>query len=157
MKMCTACTFPNTDRLAFCESCGEPLVSEVEQMEVPEIVSTESTVLVALRIAIIIPPWLTPIQMSLTENITLGRYDDKRNIMPDLDLTPYGAQEKGVSRQHAAIALEHGAATLCDLQSSNGTFLNGNPLPPMQPWILRDGDEIMLGKLICKIRVESSE
>jgi len=40
-----------------------------------------------------------------------------------------------------------------DLDSTNGTFLNGMRIMPHQPRILRDGDEIRLGllKIIVKL------
>jgi len=49
-----------------------------------------------------------------------------------------------VSKRHAMITIaEDGAATLADLGSRNGTFLNGNPVHDAVP--LKLGDRIMLG------------
>ncbi len=47
-----------------------------------------------------------------------------------------------VSRQHAAITLEDGRATVEDLRSRNGTLLNGRPLAA--PHRLSDGDQIQI-------------
>jgi pSer/pThr/pTyr-binding forkhead associated (FHA) protein len=41
--------------------------------------------------------------------------------------------------------------TLVDLGSTNGTHLNGQRLIPNQPRVLRDGDEVRLGKLVFHI------
>jgi predicted component of type VI protein secretion system len=81
----------------------------------------------------------------------LGRSDAGSKTAPTLDLTPYGAQEMGISRQHATIRRTDGMLTLTDLNSVNGTLLNGQRLAPNQPRVLRDGDEIRLGKLVCHV------
>jgi pSer/pThr/pTyr-binding forkhead associated (FHA) protein len=81
----------------------------------------------------------------------LGRSDNTSTQKPDLDLTPYGALEKGVSRIHAAIERSEDTLTLIDMGSANGTHLNGQRLIPDQPRVLRDGDEIRLGKLVAHV------
>lgn len=50
--------------------------------------------------------------------------------------------DQGVSRQHAVIELSDGFATLRDLDSTNGTFLNGSPIKQAA---VREGDRIQLG------------
>jgi pSer/pThr/pTyr-binding forkhead associated (FHA) protein len=87
-----------------------------------------------------------------TERTVLGRCDTRSTKVPDLDLGPYQAFEKGVSRLHAAISRGHNQAlALIDLGSANHTFLNGEQLAPHDPRILRDGDEIRLGALTLKV------
>jgi pSer/pThr/pTyr-binding forkhead associated (FHA) protein len=81
----------------------------------------------------------------------LGRLDPASGTAPDLDLTPYGALQGGVSRIHAAIRRGEDTLTLVDLGSVNGTHLNGQRLIPNQPRVLRDGDEIRLGKLVAHV------
>jgi DNA-binding winged helix-turn-helix (wHTH) protein len=49
----------------------------------------------------------------------------------------------GVSRRHACIRVDGEQATLSDLGSKNGTFVNGKPVAAPAP--LQDGDEIRLG------------
>jgi pSer/pThr/pTyr-binding forkhead associated (FHA) protein len=56
-----------------------------------------------------------------------------------------------VSRVHAAIERSEDTLTLIDMRSSNGTLLNGQKLVPDQPRVLRDGDEVRLGKLVAHI------
>jgi hypothetical protein len=68
-----------------------------------------------------------------------------------IDLSPYGAHDKGVSRRHAAIEREGNSLFLWDLTSSNGTYLNGIRLTPLQLHQVHDGDEICLGRLILRI------
>jgi hypothetical protein len=70
---------------------------------------------------------------------------------PDVDLTPFGGREKGVSRRHASLRVDGKQLLLMDLHSANGTKLNGEPLLPQEPVRLLDGDEIWLGKLSMHI------
>jgi serine phosphatase RsbU (regulator of sigma subunit) len=59
--------------------------------------------------------------------------------------------EPAVSRQHAAVTLVAGAAFVEDLQSRNGTSLNGRPLTSRQP--LAHGDELdVCGRRIVFLR-----
>jgi DNA-binding winged helix-turn-helix (wHTH) protein len=57
----------------------------------------------------------------------------------------------GVSREHARLTIEHGAATLEDLGSRNGTFRAGERIAA--PVLLRDGDQIQLGPVLMTFRV----
>jgi pSer/pThr/pTyr-binding forkhead associated (FHA) protein len=56
-----------------------------------------------------------------------------------------------VSRVHAALRRNHAQLLLIDLGSTNGTRLNGKPLPAHQPTPVENGDEIRLGKLVMTI------
>ena len=89
----------------------------------------------------------------ITELI-MGRADPKTGDAPEVNLTPYEALDKGVSRQHAAIIRKEGSLYLVDMSSANGTYLNGQRLVPQQPRVLRDGDDIRLGHLVVRITFE---
>jgi diguanylate cyclase (GGDEF)-like protein len=57
--------------------------------------------------------------------------------------------EATVSRQHAAIVIDAlGTPQLIDLNSANGTFLNGRRLAPHAPTPLSDGDRVQLGTVV---------
>lgn len=91
---------------------------------------------------------LIPIMLKFRHNV-LGRMDLDTDDLPDIDLTPHNAAEKGVSRKHAAIVLKNDQLpNLIDLGSANGTYLNGRRLVPDNPRILRDGDYVRLGHLL---------
>lgn len=85
------------------------------------------------------------------DELILGRKDPHTGDEPDLDLEIYDATEKGVSRRHAAIIRRDLSLNLLDMNTPNGTFLNGQRLVPNQPRLLRDGDEIRLGHLVMRI------
>ncbi len=53
--------------------------------------------------------------------------------------------ERSVSRRHALLATDDGAFSLLDLDSDNGTGINGMPLVPGISQSLRSGDVVHLG------------
>jgi pSer/pThr/pTyr-binding forkhead associated (FHA) protein len=81
-----------------------------------------------------------------------GRFDPNAGIPSQIDLSPYGGRQKGVSRVHAAIYRAKHTLSLADLGSSNGTYLNGERLLPQQSRVLRDGDEVRFSELAVHIR-----
>ena len=95
-------------------------------------------------------PTEVPIRLCLTHPLVLGRFV---GIDPDIhiNLEAYAAAEKGVSRQHASLTPIAKTVMLTDLNSVNGTFLNGHQLSPNKHYIVRDGDEIRLGQLAIYI------
>jgi pSer/pThr/pTyr-binding forkhead associated (FHA) protein len=164
MKVCSYCGQENREGTLFCEECGQTLFGEqgagatsTKQFErendKPEIQSTwgtaqfntESSIVVQIQDA------LEPVVLQPSDETVFGRRDAASGVFPDLDLTPFGALKFGVSRLHAAIRRGEGSLMLVDLGSVNGTHLNGQRLIPNQPRVVRDGDEIRLGKLILHI------
>lgn len=83
--------------------------------------------------------------------VTLGRFDTGTVPNAEIDLIPYGALDRGVSRRHCKIQLRDSQLYVTDLQSTNGTFLAGVRLKPQEPTILRKGDEVLLGRLAVQI------
>ncbi|HML20023.1 MAG TPA: FHA domain-containing protein [Aggregatilinea sp.] len=96
----------------------------------------------------------TTVGIEIKEQVTLGRSDPVANFFPELDLTPYGGQDRGVSRRHATIVQdnEHKALYIEDLNSTNGTRINGFALEPNRRYRLRDGDEVELGRVRMVLR-----
>ena len=93
------------------------------------------------------------VTVPVAEIITIGRISDiPDDTHPDVDLGPYGAGEKGVSRKHIKIKRKNILVYVADLGSTNGTLLNGRRLIPNAERLLRNGDELQLGHL--KIRVK---
>jgi hypothetical protein len=81
----------------------------------------------------------------------LGRFETSGDDGLYIDLVPYEAVEKGVSRFHAALYRSDATLVLQDLSSTNGTCLNGQRLFPNEQQRLHDGDEIYLGTLRIEI------
>jgi hypothetical protein len=91
-----------------------------------------------------------PVILEGRSEYILGR-EGHEQVVPDLNLNPFGAREKGVSRVHAALRHDHSQVLLIDLGSTNGTRLNGRPVAAHQAVKVANGDEIRLGKLLLKI------
>jgi hypothetical protein len=70
--------------------------------------------------------------------LTIGRDEGCDLVIP----------ERQVSRQHARIAVEEDRYILTDLDSKNGTFVNGQPVA--KPYSLQDGDEVQIA-FCCKL------
>jgi hypothetical protein len=79
--------------------------------------------------------------------VIVGREDPISNVFPDIDLTEYGGDEGGVSRQHARIFIQGSQILIEDLNSTNYTYVNQHRLTPGQPHPLSDGDELRLGRV----------
>jgi pSer/pThr/pTyr-binding forkhead associated (FHA) protein len=163
MKVCPYCAHNNMEGVLFCEDCGEVLSNTRSNPIGTKQIGTITEELVGkstwgtarfgreAQIIIHVRDVVDPILLEPADETTLGRADAATGTRPGVDLTPFGAQEKGVSRIHAAIRRGDETLTLIDLGSVNGTHLNGQRLVPNQPRVLRDGDEIRLGKMVCHI------
>ncbi len=94
----------------------------------------------------------TTVGLNLSERILIGRSDEGEKTDLGLDLAPYGGEQHGVSRLHAAFSSENGAVYIEDLNSTNGTRINGFQLTPHRTYRLRDGDELEFGRARMTIR-----
>ena len=56
-----------------------------------------------------------------------------------------------VSRRHAELTPDDGRWYLRDLQSANGTFVNGRRLSAQTPTPLANGDELKCGTLLMRL------
>jgi hypothetical protein len=84
-------------------------------------------------------------QVPVDDELVIGRADDA-----DLTLA-----DAGVSRSHARVSAASAGASIEDLGSSNGTFVNGERISAPQP--LSDGDEIQLGGAILRVSEGTAE
>ena len=58
-----------------------------------------------------------------------------------------------MSRRHALIRIDHSAFFVMDLDSTNGTFLNGRRLQPRNQHLLVSGDVLRLGALEVRVQI----
>lgn len=90
------------------------------------------------------------IRVTEGDEFEFGRYEYPDNNQ--LNLSPYGALESGISRQHAKLYLLGGRLYIADMGSTNGTYIRGKLLTPAVPTLIRNGDELLLGRLRVKIQ-----
>lgn len=81
----------------------------------------------------------------------LGRFDEKTDHPDQIDLTPYDARERGVSRFHLQLQIENEQLLATDLNSTNGTYRGGELLPKNKPVLIRNGDMLQLGRLTIQV------
>ncbi len=86
------------------------------------------------------------------EEITVGREDPSSGIFPEVDLTPYGGEEGGVSRRHARLLHINGDYFVEDLQATNFTKLDGQRLTAHTRERLEDGARIDFGRVATIFR-----
>lgn len=111
---------------------------------------------------VVAPPWRLLVQiggenrtsfgLQVKAKMLVGRHDSQGEVQPDLDLGPYEGVRNGVSRRHALITYDDGALHIEDLESTNGTRINGFELTPGKAYRLRDGDELEFGRARVVIR-----
>jgi len=80
--------------------------------------------------------------VSVHDSALIGRYDEERSLTPELDLSA----DDAVSRRHARIFRRGGQFWIRDLDSTNGTRLNGNWLSVDTDVPLHCGDLVELGE-----------
>ncbi|MEO1286766.1 MAG: FHA domain-containing protein [Chloroflexota bacterium] len=85
----------------------------------------------------------------------LGRFAKSKPRSKHIDLTPFNGQERGISRIHAQIHMENDKLYLTDMDSTNGTYLDGVKLFPHQQKPLRQNSMITLGKLHIQVMYKS--
>jgi benzoyl-CoA reductase/2-hydroxyglutaryl-CoA dehydratase subunit BcrC/BadD/HgdB len=89
-------------------------------------------------------PLLANVEYTLGRNAALAQ--------GEIDLTEYGANEnQGVSRKHARLVVSAQGCFLEDLQSRNGTFVNGRRLAAGERCQLSGGEQISLAQFAFRI------
>ncbi|MBN2469807.1 MAG: FHA domain-containing protein [Anaerolineae bacterium] len=159
MIYCPACGRANRKQDVYCFACGEVLVTSTistrsldpgteDLRHVSKTYFGRSSALL-LHVRNHDRPILVRIQDK--NEILIGRSSQKTGTIPDVDLSPYSASEAGVSRQHARLKFQDNTITITDLGSVNHTYINGQRLHAHEVRVLRDGDEIRLGRLSVRV------
>lgn len=86
-----------------------------------------------------------PLRLHIKDKITVGRIVANDPSQPDIDLAPFNAEALGVSRLHFTIHPEVDRLVVTDLNSGNGTFLNGNRLKADEMYRISAGDQLTVG------------
>lgn len=163
MIFCPNCQHHEISGALFCSECGVQLVQVADAISQDVAHSPHASSIEAQK-APSSPPHLKSnalISLHLTNTgqvlplagrneYTLGRASEDQQILPDVDLVPYGAYDSGLSRLHATISLAQ-EVTIMDLGSINGTQVNGMQIPPNTPQSLTHGDILTLGRMEIQI------
>jgi hypothetical protein len=166
-QQCPSCGTVNPAGEAFCSNCGVSMLGAPAASPAPAAAPAPEPVLspapepaaavaaapsAALTARLIVEADNQEFDLSGKDNVMVGREDAVSNIFPDVDLTPHGGEEGGVSRLHARIFVENGQYMLEDEDSTNFTFLNRQRLTGKTPTPLNDNDEIKLGRVLLRFK-----
>lgn len=165
-KYCPACGSLNQPEAETCLICGAPLEKADKQDDTSTVnlererglppteegIAELSRVPPPIRgVAIYLAGDIKPIAIMYDDEFILGRISDTKEEAPAdeavVDLRPYGALEKGVSRRHILIRRAGQGYEVMDLGSTNGTYLLDKRMVPNQPYPLSHGDLIRMGKM----------
>ncbi len=94
-----------------------------------------------------------PLPTDRTEFI-VGREDPVSQIFPEVDLTSYGGEAGGVSRQHARINRSGNNWSVTDLDSTNHTRVDGERIEPNTPNPIVDGTKLQFGRIAAVFRLD---
>jgi hypothetical protein len=157
--LCPNCGKTNPSQESYCYGCGEllpngkistkslPGSENGSQSSAAAHFGPNATMIVIIHGA---PKPLT-LRPGANAELTIGRSSGAMPMRPDIDLAAYNAENLGVSRLHASLRRRTNLLTLEDLNSRNCTYINGQRLHPHEVRIVKDGDEIRLGKLTMKV------
>jgi pSer/pThr/pTyr-binding forkhead associated (FHA) protein len=159
MRKCEECGFDNLEGTMVCEDCGFPIVKgtstlalNYDRFSVSEGIRAHTVMLnETTNVGLEFVGYGERIDILPNQRTVFGRADSGASNVPDVDLSPFGAFDKGVSRIHAALIRQDATLTLLDLDSSNGTLINGRRVSPHQPRVVQDGDEITFGQLVARV------
>lgn len=82
--------------------------------------------------------------LDINGEVILGRGSEGSELV---DLTPFGADEMGMSRRHVLLRPTVEKLYVIDMGSTNGTWRNGHPIGINSPYPLVNGDSLTMGKL----------
>lgn len=86
--------------------------------------------------------------------LLIGRFHINNHVNLDLDLAPYGAERRGVSRIHARLDMIDNNLYIMDMGSTNGTYIAGSPIEPHTSYMVHNNESVVLGNLPLQIIFE---
>jgi len=156
MQICTNCGHENVEGDMFCIQCGVGLGAvsvATKQLDADEanLVARSDSLSEDHVVLLHFAGYDEPLAVQIDTQVILGRTSDSSDGINSINLEGYGAVEHGVSRQHATLVREGNQLFVRDMGSTNNSFLNGEKLNADREYPVRDGDEISLGRLVCKV------
>jgi len=150
----------------FCSECGAQLIYKqnidtksfvsVEQSDIKKDVLNKNEIKenineINIDYSLEIQNHNVQIDLEVNKEYTIGRVTEGQPILPDIDLSVYKAYNYGVSRIHALIRIVDNKIILKDLNSANGTRVNGEKIVTQIEYPINRGDQIALGKFLIRI------
>jgi uncharacterized Zn finger protein (UPF0148 family) len=147
---CPACGTELEAGDAFCSACGYALKEVPAAAPVAEAPAAAQPAPAGPRLVVVASG--AEIPLPAAEEILVGREDPVSGVYPDVDMTPHGGEEGGISRRHARIIVEGGNYFVEDLDSTNFTFVNKQKVAAKARQAVHDGDEIRFGRVTLTLK-----
>lgn len=156
VMICPKCGTPNTFEAAQCVQCGIqlPQTQEIDPSAADQINADlqQTHVIRGMALKLQFPATSQVLRVPINrDQLVIGRGSGTKLMAPDIDLSPYDAQSKGVSRYHASLKCQGDTLVINDLESLNHTYINGQRLYPHESRVLREGDVLRLGQLVMHV------
>lgn len=151
IKFCPVCKHGNSAYSVTCAHCGHSLdlksgkTADSTQYSIPE-----------NGFAVYFHGNAASIATATDKQVVLGRKTEGE-AKPIVDLTPLNGFALGVSRHHVIIRSNDKGYTVMDLNSSNGTWLDGKILTPAETYDLPSGSTVQLGRLKLVVTYRSPD
>lgn len=91
------------------------------------------------------------ISFQLSDCLLIGRDNDSET---DIDFAKFDGARLGISRLHAAFLYDGRGLAIEDLNSRNGTRINGYRIEGGKPYPIRNGDELEIGFMRVLVHLE---
>lgn len=108
------------------------------------------------EVLLLVETGLRRIELRNDVSYLLGRFSKSKPGSNHIDLDPFGARDKGVSRIHAQIHMANNRLYITDMESTNGTYVDGTQIAPNQQHQLRQGSNLILGRMNIQIMYKSA-
>lgn len=166
MVVCPNCRSKQLDGAIFCLECGASLMTDAAQESTRQLgAATPQTGGLPAdewqtapdagqsALLLIMAHSGRRLRLDVSEELLIGRADQAKGIVPDVDLGPEGGYDAGVSRRHAILSYRDGVYSVEDLSSANGTFVNGRRVTAQVVVPLASGDELKCGTLVMRVEI----
>jgi hypothetical protein len=163
--VCKIENYPEAYRCAFCNALllpgDDPLTCETEAGQIEEAFCAVRVTGVlpaqgCRRVLVFMPGRSSPLQIEGDRPVILGRNLENKcgpHGEAIVDLSPFNALDKGVSRRHVLLKPVADGYEIYDMGSANGSWLNQTRMLPGRVYHLDRDSEICLGRMILRLAV----
>lgn len=155
-RICGRCMAGNSTGETFCKVCGDELPAPTEAPPSLDLATRRFTPPSLIAQLIIHEDGVGSAggTATLDKDVNLiGRASPHDRVFPEVDLTT-ADPDTFVSRRHALILRRHDGFAVEDLDSANGTYVNGTTrVSAHTVAVLQDGDIVTFGRTRCTFHV----
>jgi pSer/pThr/pTyr-binding forkhead associated (FHA) protein len=154
IKFCPACKRGNGAYSITCIHCGQSLNINIAESGKNAKEDSTQYAIPDNGFAVYFQGNAESIATATDKQVVLGRKTEGE-AKPIVDLTPLNGFALGVSRHHVIIRSNDKGYVIMDMNSSNGTWLDGKILTPAEIHDLPSGSTVQLGRLKLVVTYKS--